>query len=76
MQDWLVLTVLMDPTVCSTTFPASAYAACPRLDNFDIKYDIIAPATMMGGILDSMTMDKSHPFINAITKPPKNVETS
>lgn len=71
-----MLTVLMEPTVWSTTDPASAYADCPRVDNFDIIKDIAAPARTMKGILQIMTSVKSHPLINAMTKPPKNVEIS
>lgn len=71
-----VLTVLIDPTVCSTTFPASAYAAWPRVDNLDIVKDMVAPAITIGGMLDSMTSERSQPFVNATMKPPKKVETN
>jgi len=75
-MDTLIHTVLMEPTVCSTTVPASAYAFCPRLDNLATVSDMTAPAMTIGGILDSMTSVKSHPLENAIAKPPTKVEMS
>jgi hypothetical protein len=39
-------------------------------------HDIVAPAITIGGILDSITDDKSHPLVKATAKPPINVEVS
>lgn len=75
-KQWPALTVLMDPMVCSTTLPASEYAACPRLDSFAIIHDMTAPAMAMGGKLESMTRERSHPLANAMMKPPKKVDNS
>lgn len=71
-----MLTVLIDPIVCSTIVPPSAYAIWPRLDIFDMTTDMIDPATTIGGMHDNITSERSHPLINAITKPLMKVETS
>lgn len=70
------LTVLMVPIVCSTIFPASPYFACVRVESLVNNLDTIAPATAIGGMLESKTRAKSHPLTNAITKPPKKLEKS
>lgn len=76
MQHKFICTVLMDPSVCSTADPASAYAFRPRLDNLDSKKYMIPKAMTIGGKLANMTRDKSQPLVNAIIKLPIKVETS
>jgi hypothetical protein len=66
----------MAPRVCSTIFPASPYFACMRVESDVISHDTIAPATTIGGMLESITRAKSHPLTNAIMKPPTKVERS
>ena len=66
----------MVPIVCSTMSPASPYFAWILLESFVIILDTIAPATTIGGMLESITSAKSHPLINAIMKPPKKVDNS
>lgn len=76
MRHICALTVLMDPTVCSTTVPASAYAACPRLEILAIVIDKAATAMTIGGIPDSVTSARRQPVVNATIKPPKKVASS
>lgn len=73
VTECIELTVLMAPSVCSTTFPASPYDVCPLLEILKSIFETIPPATTTGGMHANMTRDKSHPFMNAITKPPMKV---
>jgi len=72
----VALTVLIAPSICSTTFPASPYFACMRVESLVITFETIAPAMAVGGMLESITRAKSHPFVNAMMKPPMKVERS
>jgi hypothetical protein len=47
-----------------------------RVESLVISLDTIAPAMAIGGMLESITRAKSHPFTNAIIKPPIKVERS
>lgn len=66
----------MEPIVCSTTVAALAYAFCPRDAILDTTKDMIPPDITSGGIDDNMTSVRSHPLVNAMRKPPKNVDIS
>lgn len=72
----VALTILMAPRVCSTTSPASPYFACIWVESLILNFDIIAKATAIGGMLESITRARSHPLTNAIMKPPTKVERS
>jgi hypothetical protein len=51
----VALTVLMAPRVCSTTFAASPYFACMRLESLALNIDTHAKAIATGGMLESIT---------------------
>jgi hypothetical protein len=72
----VALTVLMAPRVCSTTFAASPYFACMRLESLALNIDTHAKAIATGGMLESITRARYHPLTNAIAKPPTQVERS
>lgn len=70
------LTVLMEPTVCSTRSPASAFPDCARPDILETTTAEAAPAASKGTKEKTITSASCRPSTKAMTRPAKKVETN